>query len=499
MLLEKILATVSNLASGQDRKIYLVGGFLRDLYLGLPGFDLDFAVTGDALGFARTAAEILKGTFVPLDGVNGVARVIIGGSGCRWQADFSALKGRRLEEDLSGRDFTVNAMAIELPDYLKIAGLSGGSPDRRDWHGLMIDPHGGLADIENKVIRATGDCVFESDPVRILRGVRLAGKLGFVIRPETVELMKRSRRRLQETAGERIWEELLAILALPDSYRWIAMLDSTEVLPEIFPFVEKMKATAQNNFHRDNVWTHSLNTYRRLEEIYLENGFPGTPNAGPDEDLKKRLRNHLDRPLRHGRGRRCQLLKLAALFHDAGKADTAGVREDGRITFPDHHNAGLVYASRVSQRLKTSKAEKSYLENMVMHHMYPLYLFINQPAGPADTRKFFNRLGENAPDVLLLSHADVTATYQAAERGKEAAEYRAFTGDLLHRYFFEAETYVHIPPFVKGTDLIECFGLKPSRKVGSLLKEICGAQMRGEVNSREEALAYAARLLKEKA
>lgn len=502
MFIKKILAQISKFAAGKNKRIYLVGGLLRDLYMGYPGRDLDFAVSGDALSFARAVSDILKGTFIPLDRVNGVARVVFDNNGEKWQIDLSALKGWAIEEDLSRRDFTINAMALELSDYLKISGAydspEGERSERWRWHEVIIDPYGGLADIENKTIRATNDYVFEADPVRILRGVRLAGKLGFVIKPETLDLMKQSRWLLQEVAGERIWEELLEILDLPESYPWITVLDSIGAISEIFPFVEKMKVTDQNNHHKDNVWSHSLKTYGQLEEMCRED-ITGSINSDRGEELKDLLSSQLDSKLPAGRSRRYQLLKLLALFHDAGKIDTARVAEDGRITFPDHYTAGLVYVYEISNRLRISKAEESYLKKIMMHHMYPLYLFINQTDEPAAPRLFFNKLGKDVPDVLLLSLADVIATYKAGDREKDIAGYRAFAGDLLHKYYFEAETYVNLPPLVKGAELIEHLGLQPSKKVGSILKKIFEAQVRGEVNNREEALAYASRLLKSNA
>jgi len=499
LFIKKILVEISGFAASKNNKIYLVGGFLRDLYLGIPGRDLDFAISGNALSFARAVSEILEATYIPLDRINGVARVVLEHRGEKWQIDFATLKGRNLEEDLSSRDFTINAMALELSTYLKLSGesgdLAGERLDRWRWHGAAIDPFGGLADLENKIIRATNDYVFEADPVRILRGVRLAGQLKFFIKPETMNLMEQSRWLLHEVAGERIWEELRGILALPESYPWMAMMDAIGVLSELFPSVEKMKVTNQNNHHGDNVWVHCLKTYHLLENLCRELGSNGILTTSRGEELRELLLNHLECRLPAGR-RRFQLIKLAALFHDAGKVDTATALEDGRITFPNHHDAGLVYVCEFTQRLKMSKAEEAYLKNLVGNHMYPLYLFINQPIGPAAVHRFFNKLGKDVTDVLLLSLADITATYIAGEKAHDLAKYRTFIGDLLNKYYFESETYVNLPTLVKGADLMEALGLPPSKKLGELLRKISEAQVRGEVNTREEAISYASRLLK---
>ncbi|MDD2553480.1 MAG: phosphohydrolase, partial [Desulfotomaculaceae bacterium] len=114
MFFKNILETIAGLASAKNKKIYLVGGFLRDLYLGNPGPDLDFAVSGNAMELAKSVSEILQGVYIPLDRINRVARIVLESGGEKWQIDFSSFKGVSIEEDLSNRDFTINATALEL-------------------------------------------------------------------------------------------------------------------------------------------------------------------------------------------------------------------------------------------------------------------------------------------------------------------------------------------------------------------------------------------------
>ncbi len=479
MLLEKILDEIGSLFIKKNKKIYLVGGFLRDMYLGYPGRDLDFAVSGNAMNLAQDISEILNGVYIPLDRINRVARVVLEPRGSKWQIDFSSFKGLSIEEDLSNRDFTINAMAMELSAYLKLSQESGAPagkrPERWLWPEVLIDPYSGLADMEGKTIRAINSYVFEADPVRILRGVRLAGKLGFKINAETLNLMEQSRWLLQEIAGERIWEELLGILALPQSYPLITMLDATGVLSEVFPLEEIMKVSGQN-LTTGSVWAHSLKTYKLLEELWCKpagNIMPGGDHAGEIHEL---LLKHLDQGLTSER-KRSQLIKLAALFHDPGNIE--------------------VYINEFARRLKMSKMEESYLKNLAVKHMYPVSLFQQESLGPADIHRLFINLGPDAADILLLSLANVLASGSAAKSAFDLAGYRTFIGDLLYKYYFQAETYINPPALVKGEDLMKELGLPPSRQLGDLLGKITEAQVCGEVTSRQEAIAFASRLLKE--
>jgi poly(A) polymerase len=498
LLFKEILNTIATLAAEKNKKIYLVGGFIRDLYLGNSGRDLDFAVSGNAMSLAQSVADALKGVYVPLDRINRVARVVLEPHGEKWQIDFSSFKGLNIEDDLSNRDFTINATALELSDYIKLSdesgALTGQRAERWRWHEKIMDPYSGLADIENKTIRAINNYVFEADPVRILRGVRLAGKLDFSIKQETQSLMEKNRWLLQEVSGERAWEELSAILALPQSYHWIKILDNIGALSDLIPVEEIMKVTDQKR-HKENVWTHSLKTYDLLEKIC------GDPSrelgaTGRSEDLRELILQHLGQPLTAGR-RRIQLIKIAALLHDPGKAVTAKLLADGQVDFPEHSHAGLAYVSEFARRFKISKTEEAYLKNIVGSHMYPLSLYINKPASPGAIHRFFSRLGKETADTLLLSLANVAAGGTAGENALDLLGYRVFVGDLLYKYYFEAGTYVQPPTLVKGEDLIAVLGLPPSKKIGELLEKISEAQVNGEVANREEAIAYAAGLLDE--
>jgi poly(A) polymerase len=498
MLLKAVLNSISTLAADKNKRIYLVGGFLRDLYLGHPGQDLDFAVNGNAMGLAQFIAETMKGVYIPLDRINRVARVVLETQVGKWQIDFSSFKGLSIEDDLANRDFTINATALELSDYIVLSdetgALAGQRSERWRWHEKILDPYSGLTDIENKTIRAINDYVFEADPVRILRGVRLAGKLGFSIKPETLALMEQNRWLLQEVSGERAWEELSAILALPQSYPLITILDNIGALSILFPIEELMKVTDQKR-HQGNVWAHSLRTYELLEQICTEPAGELEATGGGGA-LRELALQHLEQPLTAGR-RRLQLIKIAALLHDPGKAVTARVLADGQVDFPGHPGAGLEYVGEFARRFKISKTEEAYLKNIVGNHMYPLSLYMNRPVSPAAIHRFFTRLGKEVTDILLLSLANVAAGGTGGEKEFDLPGYRAFTGDLLHKYYFEAGTYVQPPVLVKGEDLINTLKLPPSKRIGELLEKIAEAQVSGEVTNRDEAIAYAANLLEE--
>ena len=456
-----------------DREVYLVGGTVRDLCLGRRPVDLDLAIRGDAGGPARALARDLGGTPVVLDPARGAYRVVWREGGMRRRLDLVSLPGA-LEQDLKRRDFTVNAMALPLWAW-----------ERQDWPSHLVDPLGGRRDLEEGILRATGPWSFRDDPVRIVRAARLAVQLHLRPDPATRRLMCEGVQGLQEVAGERVWAEMAQMLAEAGAVAGVELLDESGVLDQLFPFVAALRRVEQDRYHAEPVWKHCLRTLRCLEAVlsHLDRGtllFPWGSEVVA----------HLGRPLAGDRPRRA-LLKLAALLHDAGKA-TGGVRApDGHISFRGHEKAGLGHVDRAAQRLAWARREHAYLRRLVYAHMYPLFLYLHRPVERITLYRFFRHLGEHAPDLLLLSLADVGATHAAAGRWQELADYQTFILEMLAGYFLGDRR--RLPRLLTGHDLQEALGLRPSPLIGRLLRRIEEAQAAGEVATREQALALARR------
>ncbi|GAH98364.1 unnamed protein product, partial [marine sediment metagenome] len=197
-----LLAKLSNLLAEQDIQSYVVGGFVRDVLLGRDTADIDIAIAADALEIAPKVATALGGKYVPLDRINRVGRVILASkeepsTKGQWKLDFSTVKDT-IEQDLARRDFTIDAIAVDLSqlgkDYTDVP---------------LIDPFNGRNDLHQGVIRTVAETAFESDAARLLRAVRLAAELGFSIDKETQALIRRQSYLIARVAGERVREELL--------------------------------------------------------------------------------------------------------------------------------------------------------------------------------------------------------------------------------------------------------------------------------------------------
>ena len=465
--------------------MYLVGGAVRDLLLARPIHDFDFALPDQALEIGRKIANRIGGAYFPLDVERQTARVIYEDEqGNRNILDFAAYRGLDLEGDLKDRDFTINAMALDIQ-----------APQE------LLDPLGGAADLQSKRLRACRQNTFTDDPVRVLRAIRLAAKLGLHIQPETRQLMKKAVPGLVHVSPERKRDEILQILGNPKPHTSIRALEMLGVLPFIFPELPDLVGVTQSPPHIKDVWNHTLDTLRVLEGIINLLSFSLNKEATGNLMLgilslrlgryREKIHDHLettlvtDRPLK-------QLLFLAALYHDIAKPETRSVEEDGRIRTFNHDHIGAEIITSRAEDLHLSKLETERLSTIVRHHMRPS-LLSHEPGGPSKRAiyRFFRDTGEAGVDICLLSLADVWATYGntlTQDRWEQQVEtVRA----LLEAWWEQPQKQVQPLALITGNDLIDQFDLKPGPLIGEILEAIREAQVMEKVTTSNDALQFA--------
>lgn len=467
--LQRVLGIIHDLAP----ESYVVGGAVRDVLSGVAPFaDLDVAVPGDGCQVARAAADILGSicSFVPLDPERGTARLVLK-TQVAPAVDISTFKGATIEQDLLKRDFTINAMAVSASEF------------RSGAVGELIDPCHGAADLRSKTVRACSAQSFVDDPLRVLRAFRFAGILKFSIDPDTLRLMRGSVGDLNSVAGERIRDELFAILAMDGSFPSLQLMDDMGIVHALFPEFIPMKGCSQNEYHHLDVWAHSLETVRTMEEILR--GQAASLAAFP-----MALDRYVSEDLVAGRPRRA-LLKLAALFHDAGKPVSRFVDERGKVRFFGHEKMSGPIFQEVAERLKLSGKEIQVGSTWIQGHMRPIALF-----NDAVTRRMAYRLwktfGEEIPGLFVLFLADLAATRGPARelRSDEHVYQSVRTVLTLAKELQETPS----KPLVNGRDLMNELELPPGPRLGRILGRLAEMQASAEISSREEAIAEAKKL-----
>jgi poly(A) polymerase len=477
-----LLTRVSEFLTKQGIRSYLTGGFIRDVLLGRDTADIDIALAKDALQIAPEAAITLGGKYVPLDEVNRVGRIILVNQGApsakgRWQIDLTTIKDD-IEHDLGQRDFTVDAIAIDLEEVGK-----------QQVDVPLIDPFNGWDDLRQRVIRAVAETAFASDAVRLLRAVRLAAELGFTIDPETESLIQRSSHLVNTVAAERIREELLRLLAISQSGRFLRYLDALGLLTAIVPELAQLKGVKQPPEHFWDVFDHSIETVAAADFLLRQ----GALEYATDQVLavvpwSEVLAKHFAREVSSG-STRGSLLKLAALLHDIAKPQTRAIDENGRMRFLGHTKEGATTVVNILERLRFSAREVKLVEAMVRHHLRPVQMSHEQLPTRRAIYRYFRDTADAGIDTLFLSLADHLAARGPHLDRTEWQEHAQMVDYVLAQRLQE-ENLVIPPKLIDGHDLINIFGLSPGPQIGELLESVREVQAAGEVSTKEEALAY---------
>ncbi len=475
--LKALIASVAAILERGQVETYLVGGWVRDTLLGRDSTDIDFAVRGDGILVASDVAKAMDGTIVPLDDVNGVGRVVLSnapGAG-RVTLDFAALQGS-LADDLARRDFTIDAMALKLT-------ASGIDPE-------VVDPQRGLDDLSAGIIRHTGRYVFFSDPVRLLRALRLAAGLSFVIEADTESAIRSQAALIARVAPERVREELVLLLSLPASGRFLEYMDSLGLLGVIFPELEGSRGVAQPKEHHWDVLTHSLQTARAFD--YLLGQSTWEYAEAPLNDVSSPAVDAYFGNTVGSNSNMASLFRLACLLHDVAKPQTKSVEPTGKVRFLGHSDEGAEVAAGALGRLRFSNREIDVVRKAVQYHMRPTQMgWPDNPSRRAIYR-YYRDAGQAAMGIVYLSLAD-----HMAARGPDLVPdgWRTHVRVSAFILAHEAEQPVHQGRLIDGYDIMKSFGLSPGPRLGELIETVREAQAAGEITDKNNALAFVRRIL----
>jgi poly(A) polymerase len=513
--LSATLGKIARLLASQGRQGYIVGGFIRDWLLGRKTNDIDIAVSGTAITIAHEVAREIGGKFVPLDEVNGLARVVmIEGErqnqkfrGAEWHFDFSAFS-QDIESDLARRDFTINAMALELSHFATASTATNMSSrelaslfEEKRLHRELIDPFSGEEDLRNKIMRAVSEQIFEVDAARLLRAVRLAAELDFTIEPETESLIRRHAQAIAKVSGERAREDLLRLLTLPRAACHLRYLDELGLLLALIPELAESKGVEQPTVHFWDVFEHSLQTVAAIEFLLRESEWEhGNEDMLATAPWSKIMDRHLSQEVSSGSNHKV-LLKLAGLFHDIAKPMTKTIDDTGRARFLGHSKEGAAMTASILERLRFSNREISLVESLVYHHLRPVQMAktgihknsknVSGENEELPTQRaiyrYFRDTGEVGIDILFLALADCLATRGPLISMEDWEKHCQLINYIIAEHHKQQAKILPVK-FVDGHDIMNAFGLAPGPLIGKLLARVHEAHASGELSTKEEAL-----------
>lgn len=462
-----VFQLVSWVAENTGVRAFVIGGFVRDCFLGRPTDDIDIVVEGSGIDFAMHVADAIKEeTGHPCTVASyrnfGTAMLHYRGTeiefvGARRESynrnsRKPIVEDGSLEDDQKRRDFTINAMAFSL---------------QKEDFGALVDPFGGIADLAAGIIRTPldPDVTFSDDPLRMLRAVRFASKLStphlaFHISQECLESISRMKDRMKILSAERIAEELNKILLTPKPSIGLKLLDTTGLLEYILPALARLKGveTVDGRGHKDN-FSHTVQVVDHIAEAERE--------AGKEPNL---------------------WLRWAALLHDVGKPTSKRWDASAGWTFHGHEVVGGRLVPKIFQDLKMPLNEKmKYVQKLVSLHHRPVALVDEEVTDSAVRRLLFDA-GDDIDDLMMLCGADITSKNPV----KVAGIKRNF--ELVKRKLVEVEEKDAIRNWknpITGEYIMQLYGLKPCNTIGQLKDAVKEAVLDGVIgNNFEEADAF---------
>jgi poly(A) polymerase len=448
----KVCQAVKQVAEEMNIRVYLIGGYVRDLILGRPSVDMDFVTDCDGIDFAQKLVNKISPSIKLTVFKNfGTAHFVLEGVvyefvGARRE---SYSRGSRnpvvepagIDDDRARRDFTMNALNISL------------NPED---YGILNDPFGGMKDIAEKIIRTPLDplLTFDDDPLRMMRAIRFAAQLGFSIEPSNLRAMKEITERIQIVAPERIAEELNKMLLTEVPSVAFKLLRETGLLEKVLPEIEQLSGVSRvGKYAHKDVFLHTLEVLDNISFV--------------SDNL---------------------WLRWAALFHDVGKPRSKRFQHGHGWTFHGHEVIGPRIAKAVFLRLKMPQNDKlEYVKKLIFLHLRPIALVEEEVTDSAVRRLLFDA-GDDVDDLMMLCKADITSKNEA----KVQKYLENFDNLMLKLVEVEEKDKIrNWQPPISGEVIMETFSIKPSREVGIIKAAIREAILDGKIpNSFDEAYYF---------
>lgn len=457
-----VMKSIYRVSQEVGTPIYLVGGAVRDLLMGItPEKDFDFVMEDNLVKSARLFSRIFEGSFFPLSSDPPNYRVVLLHTNQRIEVDFSGFRGDDLCHDLTNRDFTVNAIALEVGDLYREGEIK------------LYDPLRGEHDLHARVLRLASPFSFDQDPLRILRAVRIAKERNLHIDTATREAIYRQRDRLYSVSAERIRSEFFKILSFSDAPESLKLLDELGLLSILIPEAETLKGKSLESPSGLSLWQHTLEVVSWCEWslVNLEKIFP---------EFHEHIESHFEEEIEEDVDRK-SLLKLAGFFHGRGEV------------FPGVN--AMTVADNIVRKLKLGKRTGKTLRKMVKYYNQVLSLRKMEKTPSRVFFQFFQNVDPEGLAVLLLAWAKYIACSPERFTRPEDITLRNFLSDLVNFYVNE---YPLLKPLLSGQEIIERFGLQEGKVVGELLNQVASAEAQGLLASSREAVLFVEDLLSHK-
>ena len=473
----RIFHIVSEVAAEKGVRAFVIGGYVRDCFLGRPSKDIDIVVEGSGIELAEAVGErvhsnvsVFRNFGTAMLRYHGIEVEFVGARKESYRRDSRKpiVEDGTLEDDQFRRDFTINAMAFSL---------------QKEDFGALVDPFGGIRDLAAGIIRTPldPDTTYSDDPLRMVRAIRFATKLTtedqkFTIVQESLDSIRRNRGRMEILSKERIVEELNKILVTPKPSIGFRLLDETGLLDYVLPQLAKLKGveTVEGKGHKEN-FSHTLEVLDNVARAEIEAIAEGRLKDFVFEDGVEVEKVRTEPNV---------WLRWAALLHDIAKPATKKYDPALGWTFHGHEVVGARWIPKIFQGLKMPLNEKmKYVQKLVNLHLRPIALVTEEVTDSAVRRLLFDA-GNDIDDLMLLCNADITS-----KNPRKVARLHA-NFEIVKAKLVEVEAKDAIRNFknpITGDYVMELFGISPCNTIGLLKEHVKNAILDGEIENSFEA------------
>lgn len=451
-------ALLNNIASFFDNEIYLVGGCVRDFFLGNISYDRDLIVLDEDAGkFARKLSDFFNGKYIPLDEENKIYRVVLPDKINYF--DITNPVENSLENDIKRRDLTINAIAVniktgEIPSFCL----------------------GGIEDLNKKILREISEKNFTDDPLRLLRIFRFYSSLGFEPAKNLIHIASKYSNLINKPAKERIEYELMKLFNGKYCAESLILMDKTGILEQLFPIVKELKQIPPNQHHHLDLFHHSIETVKQVQILY--------------ENSSEEVKSHMDRT-DFGGFPRITHLKLACLLHDIGKPSTWTIEENTqRHRFIKHDSEGEKLCVPILKNLCFSNKQIEYISYIIKKHMYPSAVVSAPDMSEKTMMRYLRKSEDNAIDNILIAQADRLSALGPEITGEIVNNNINALNNLMDFCIETRKNIKPLPKLLDGNEIMQILNIKPSPKLGEILDTLKEAQISGDITTKEEAVNF---------
>lgn len=464
--MDTIFSLLKDISKEENVKIYVTGEYLRDFLLGKKTKDMELLVSDKTSVIAKDFANRID---MKLIGGNNPSSYKVLDIDRDLKIDFHCIDEGDINTYLQKKGITIDSMAVDICNF------------EENLKDNIIDPTGGLVDIENNIVRIWDEDNLIENPILSIRAVAIMSELGFEMDKDTITTIRRNKGLISNIEGKELGDEFFKILRRRKTYYYFSFMDKElDILEEIFPEIKSMKDVGECKYHVVDAFTHSIYVLKLTENIIYYDGYF-------EDHIRRIYEDHASERM-EGDHTRVELMKLGAFFHDVGKPSARKVDSTGRVRFKGHEITGAEIIRKISERFSLSIKERDILYRIVAKHMLPLVSYKSNDVSSKFLYRMFKECGDETLDILLIALADIVGTRKLLYPDEEMGKFKIHIEFIANNYITRYREVEDMSKVIKGSDIMKEFDLPEGVLASELVEEVRKAIFMGKIGMSKSSI-----------